>query len=921
MADTIKIYNPKDIPFGQLSNNYRHQMKIDNRDWFYATSYIYANLLRNTTNVEKVREANVKNIQSLYRSLDNEEFKATILKGINEALKVKFENEDLKQLLLETKHYRIVYASNDEFLGIGIANKGENYYGKMLMQARHNIIIDNQIEEGKKIKEEKQQKLIDIYLASTELTAAILDGNNLEEYLNLTPTEIVDKLGREKLLRKLPSNIDLDLPYLTRFLDNPTNLVLQIRKDYISRYRLIKIKQRNSIVFDMYADYLLELYYTDLKPDQYREAKRQQFADKNLENLQERLYNLYIQGSLNKNLTRNIDSKLADFVVPNEELVKQIIIEPIIYKNQEIGVYKKKTIDVDIRKIIYTEVSNPSIIVYPEIFDGMDANLVQYVKFAPDTFVEPLYINNLVYPNVSLYFYNLLLSRLDNVGSLEEGYKLLSLSLNENISLNNFVTPINAKNIYDKLYIENYVNKIRKNTEIALNEKFKDRELQDILLITGDADLIWDDFTDSILGSGSKEIRGQNYVGLYLMELRQKIVEERQNETIDILSTEQITNFLNKDTFMKRWLEMRVEDMCKINIIMKNYLWKKEQTNTQLASSIVTQVIDRIYQPCSHIYVATNKVTAEVPPYFEKMIKNCNGFNQVPSDTIQIMWKRIVVMIYYLMEHMQTSSIQNIRSVLAQLELMVSESATCEPIIPKDEFENCIASALLNILVGIKEFYNKLSNGAMVEITRLEIDTAISIIIGTDINKKENKQQTINPQQTKIQQITQLFAIDEEDEDEDEDIDEELRRELENQYTIRKQLPPSRRTTQPLNTIQSTQSALYKGNQQDGDENEQEYQPDEDGDENEQEYQQDFVDSLYQDFDIPEDDDELTYNENEYSPSTNNLKQKLTTLGLVSNQNIDDITQLIESAIQTIKLRKMSKKVKQNRINFFATQR
>ena len=45
MVQTIKIFNPKDRPFGWLSNNYRHLMFIDNNRYLTVTNYIYSNML------------------------------------------------------------------------------------------------------------------------------------------------------------------------------------------------------------------------------------------------------------------------------------------------------------------------------------------------------------------------------------------------------------------------------------------------------------------------------------------------------------------------------------------------------------------------------------------------------------------------------------------------------------------------------------------------------------------------------------------------------------------------------------------------------------------------------------------------------------------------------------------------------------
>lgn len=43
--DVIKIYNPNEWPYGKLSNNAIHQMKIDNTVWNTVTNFIYANTL------------------------------------------------------------------------------------------------------------------------------------------------------------------------------------------------------------------------------------------------------------------------------------------------------------------------------------------------------------------------------------------------------------------------------------------------------------------------------------------------------------------------------------------------------------------------------------------------------------------------------------------------------------------------------------------------------------------------------------------------------------------------------------------------------------------------------------------------------------------------------------------------------------
>ena len=106
----------------------------------------------------------------------------------------------------------------------------------------------------------------------------------------------------------------------------------------------------------------------------------------------------------------------------------------------------------------------------------------------------------------------------------------------------------------------------------GLDKKFEDRGLEDLLLMTGYSKLIYNDFSDPILGVGDKKqnIKGLNYIGEYLMKLRMKYRELRKNETFDKLDESHISEILTEDPFMKEWLRMRVTDMCKVVTIMKN---------------------------------------------------------------------------------------------------------------------------------------------------------------------------------------------------------------------------------------------------------------------------------------------------------------------------------------------------------------
>jgi predicted NAD-dependent protein-ADP-ribosyltransferase YbiA (DUF1768 family) len=43
--DKIKIYDAEDFPFGPLSNNFNHEITIDNNNYPTVSNYIYSNML------------------------------------------------------------------------------------------------------------------------------------------------------------------------------------------------------------------------------------------------------------------------------------------------------------------------------------------------------------------------------------------------------------------------------------------------------------------------------------------------------------------------------------------------------------------------------------------------------------------------------------------------------------------------------------------------------------------------------------------------------------------------------------------------------------------------------------------------------------------------------------------------------------
>ena len=262
MTEVIKFFDPNDKPFGKLSNNYKHNIKLeDGKTCLTVTNYIYASILKRPSHKRIVCSAK-KDVIQTFNKLYEQEFNSKFKKALTKSLRVKFSNpeSDISKLLLQTGNARIFYFSYDHFLGTTDPNnsmKGENWYGLALEQARLDLnnMLKKQKTETRNI--EKDQKIYDIYLAYKGLMNAIKKGNNLKEFFSMSTTEIIRVLGREKVehmclpIKEFLQNFNKGHSNeIKPFIDYPENLVHVIRKNEMTGLQERKQKEERKIIFD-----------------------------------------------------------------------------------------------------------------------------------------------------------------------------------------------------------------------------------------------------------------------------------------------------------------------------------------------------------------------------------------------------------------------------------------------------------------------------------------------------------------------------------------------------------------------------------------------------------------------------------------------------------------------------------------------
>jgi predicted NAD-dependent protein-ADP-ribosyltransferase YbiA (DUF1768 family) len=722
MVKTIKLYDPRDKQYGDLSNNYKSWMTIDKVRYRTVTNFILSNMLTTPHLRSELQEfSDIKNIENKYTELLTKETNSTRQNAIEEAYTSKIKNNQvLTEKLLSTGKSPINYIDNDELLGSGKQGTGYNLVGKIMMQIRHQLRNAFKYQEETKAQQDKDYTIYEAYLAQKSLQQLMFKGQDITEYIGKSPSDIIDYIGRSEVMKGsldhdtvinilVKKNLIDQEVYLS--VDYPTILAQVIRKNELGMLRKRQIAARTKIIFEMYIDYMIEKNFPSLKPEEYVIARNQQLEKIGYEaydDIAQRVIKLYYNDMLSERLSKNIDYQVHQLYIPTTRDIDEA--EAYILPTNE------KSTD---SSIPYTEPIGIPIEIYPV---PQNEEQAMYTVFSPIDDTLMININRRIFPTISHYVIASLLAHIPSIKNMTNAYKYLIIPSENTVP--KFVNLDVSKKQYDKLIIEDMTTRIEYYMQMGMNSKFENRTYQDSLLLTGDSKLEWNDSFNSILGNPG------NLAGKYLMTLRKKFKLQRDEETIDSLKVEDIRTIMEKDKFLNDWLQMRVSDMCKVIHTMKNNLNEKLDSPVNITAKLVSSTLDKVYQPCSHIYESAKEITAPVPIYFRLMVQTCPGFSNAETEVVEVLWRRVAVIMYYLIEHTKNLSTYNIRSILGNIEQLVTQGGSCIEIAsnPRD---NCIISALINILVGIVQFKKDMGTSSI--LGKQDVETATSIILNNDI--------------------------------------------------------------------------------------------------------------------------------------------------------------------------------------------
>ena len=938
---SIRIYDSKELPFGPLSNNSIYIMEIEGQTYNTVTNYIYANLLNSKDHFSIMKNISVYEIDKYFNKYDKELRNSIITNSLYEAFDVKLKNKNLEELLLTTDNYPIIYKSDNDILGDQKTWATTNLLGKYLTKIR---------DELHKKYESKETRLYNAYTSLQILENLIRQENNdLSEFIGLSHNEIINKyiyikalenskiqkidlstltydqiIEKYKNVVKYPSKNILELlavgedmqilNLLDKSLQKNDLLIVYTRKKYLKNLQYTqKIRIKNSI-FDIYVNDMIKSQFPDLTKDKYREIKEKELAIdyKELDVLKDQIFKFYTENLLPRNV---MDEIINDSTIDLSNIVT----------DEDIKIAENENLD-EFYSIITDSDSNIQIII--ENDKSITDN--PYSAFSPYVYTEMLNINGNYYPTVMHYIIAKLLSSLPEIRTIDNAHKYLLINIDGDVTDSiNYNDYDSLSYLYEDLKYYQYNNLKKRLASIALNKKFENQGLKDLLLVTDNKFLIWNDSHDDVLGSGITK-NGENFVGTYLIELRKKFKKIEDNSKN--ITHEDIIKIIENDIFMRNWLEMRLVDISKVvkqshnYILTKNNLsdklriqakynkrWKfGEILNTSINGlftvkfnngvivegitqkdirtisadtfeinvEFVNNVLDNIYQPCYELMKDIKYLDIATPVYFIDLVKKCFG-SHINPEINGLLWKRIIIMIYFILKYVP--KIADIKNILAKIELINSNSTKCVKIINNDQ-DNCILSAIVNVLKGLIELNNIYEYDSFVSL--IDIQTAVNIIL--------------NRKQINLEDKTVTFTD-----------------------NISNQPLPQDINEKPYSNTGDFDDYVEGEDDPDTDTDDVDYVRSDD----EEEEDDSYLDTTTEEYDgadiefinrIIIEHEEKQRKTFERQKNINKITLYMESSGLISKNN-KAMSEYILDAIHTIKKYKMSHKIKLNRINFFAT--
>jgi predicted NAD-dependent protein-ADP-ribosyltransferase YbiA (DUF1768 family) len=638
-----------------------------------------------------------------------------------------------------------------------------------------------------------------------------------------TPQELLSLKNKQEELKKkivLEMYIDSIVKQNLKQIERPDVSILRLKlKD-----ETLSDKEKDDIKYMI----LVENHFRNMSDETKSKVAREQHISKlsceQLRNLQDKVYSLYELGKLNIELTNQMSESLSKIYVPsereieeskrNEDIINEKIKKYEVPENviEEVPENVEKSDDdpsnyVQMSNINpetkrgrvywYNKITNKKTFINPNIQPNFLSKMVEdYKKFNRDyrplprtsesdipfiinsvddqnmfalVFKIMLKIKGKYYPTISHYITTNLFLNINAEWNINDVYSNFTLvDKNSRISFESFRNINEMNDEYFRIRGETYNNKIKELAVVGLNKKFENEDFQYDLLITETSYLVWNDMSDLILG-GDGRTAGENFVGKYLMRIRENVRNVHTQETVnpDDVSAEDISKIV-KNRFIKKFIGLQVNNICKFALIIKRY--KKKNSK-----DMFNYVFNNILNKSSPVYNVTSSIPDEFCDIVNKECRMCLEIeNFVISDEIlEKMWNYIWSMIFVIINHVKTKSEDGVVNIyeMSRVIRTVQDIQTLK----KTNVENIIMEDDLNQIVNCLVNVTTMMNVDKKIIQKKDIDIATSLILGKDIRHIENTDILTQSEPVKKSEVfdENEINIDNIDDEEQEDVEAE----------------------------------------------------------------------------------------------------------------------------------------------------
>jgi predicted NAD-dependent protein-ADP-ribosyltransferase YbiA (DUF1768 family) len=477
--------------------------------------------------------------------------------------------------------------------------------------------------------------------------------SQLRDILNNDKNDIIFNSYLEYMIKK---NYNDEIQKQTKSKKKKDHLIQSIiatQKYTLSKSQLHDIKSR---VVDLFKIGMLSASLSDKidkdvellnipSEEDIQQAESEEIKEKPLENLEEDIDEVPENFDENPDLSSMSDSAPSDPLMKSLKRQFESENKPSKKPTKKSTSFKKTVTPIE--GGLFIPPTGQPIIIYRNI----DQNTNELKALVPEEYTGMLNIDYFYYPTIQHYIIARLIAdtgvrrKADLYGDVRivkgvgiiEGHRMIMVDPNLSGKIpQDYLTLQLAGETYDKFKKETDNFLFPLYTVTSLNSKFEDKDMQNLLLLTGDKEIKWNNPHNLYLGTGTKENPGQNYVGKTMMDIRERIKNSRKSNEIDINPSDLI-EFIQKDSFIMQWIKMKLTDMCSIINKTQEYLKIKTDLDYNLQEDkefkkLIKIVLNTIFHPCNYF---TQSPSVLVPDFFVDMTKKCSiiSSGMKPSKT------------------------------------------------------------------------------------------------------------------------------------------------------------------------------------------------------------------------------------------------------------------------------------------------